>query len=76
MSDGAIWLSATSAGVSLAESGIHIPATVMAKCSFHPFTHPCQPDLVQAASVSMEVWGTLPAFSVFFVPHSTFGSKL
>ena len=32
----AIWLSATSAGVSLAESGIHIPATVMARCSFHP----------------------------------------
>ncbi len=37
------------------QRGIHTEETVMARCSFHPYTHPCQPLLVQAASVSMEV---------------------
>ena len=48
-------LSAVLAGVSLAQSGIQTSQSAMAKCSFHPYTHPCQPLLVQAASVSMDV---------------------
>src|SRR5215216_3718182 len=66
---GATSLSAVLAGVSLAQSGIQTSQTVMAKCSFHPYTHPCQPLLVQSASVSMDVWGTTPA-SLSFLCHT------
>src|SRR3954469_6752741 len=66
---GAISLSAVLAGVSLAESGIQTPQPAMARCSFYPYTHPCQPLLVQPASVSMEVWGTMPA-SLSFLCHT------
>ena len=69
MRSGATRLSAVLAGVSLAASGIHTSHTVMARCSFHPYTHPCQPRLVQPASVSMEVWGTMPA-SLSFLCHT------
>jgi hypothetical protein len=58
-------LSAVLAGVSLAASGIQTSQTQMARCSFHPYTHPCQPLLVHSASVSIDVWGTLPAFLSF-----------
>jgi hypothetical protein len=36
------------AGVSLAASGIQISQTVMATCSFQPYTHPSQPLLIQS----------------------------
>src|SRR5919112_2779173 len=66
---GATKLSAVLAGVSLQQSGIQTSQTQMARCSFHPYTHPCQPDLVQPASVSMELWGTIPA-SLSFLCHT------
>src|SRR5262249_56422927 len=36
-----------------------------ARCTFHPSHQPCHPDLLQCASVSMEVWGTTPASRSF-----------
>jgi hypothetical protein len=59
-------LSATLAGVKSAAKGIQTAATVVTRCSFHPYTHPCHPDLVQCASVSMEVWGTIPCSRSFW----------
>src|SRR5215212_7004043 len=47
----------------------------MARCSFHPYTHPCQPLLVQSASVSIAVWGTLPACLSFLCHTPPFACK-
>src|SRR5215208_4658873 len=75
MREGATRLSAVLAGVSLAASGIQTSHTAMARCSFHPYTHPCQPLLVQSASVSMDVWGTLAAFLSFLCHTPPFACK-
>src|SRR5918994_4298955 len=72
---GATSLSAVLAGVSLAASGIQTSQTAMARCSFQPYTQPCQPDLVQWASVSIELWGTLPAFLSFLCHTPPFACK-
>ena len=58
-------MSAALAGVSSAASGIQTAATVTTRWSFQPSTQPCQPDLVQPASVSIEVCGTTPASRCF-----------
>ncbi len=55
----------TLAGVRSAATGSHTLATTATLCSFQPYTQPCQPDFVQAASVSIEVWGTTPASRSF-----------
>jgi hypothetical protein len=65
MRAGATSLSASLAGVSATAKGIHIAATVAIRCSFQPYTHPCQPDLVHAASVSIDVCGTTPCSRCF-----------
>ena len=62
---GAWRLSAALAGVSSAARGIQTRAAVQTRCSFQPYTQPCQPDLVQWASVSIEVCGTTPASRSF-----------
>src|SRR5215203_1382087 len=72
---GATRLSAVLAGVSLAASGIQTSHTAMARCSFHPYTHPGQPLLVQSASVSIAVWGTLPACLSFLCHTPPFACK-
>ena len=46
------------AGVSSAARGIQTRAAVQTRCSCQPYTQPRQPDLVQWASVSIEVCGT------------------
>src|SRR5262249_61594840 len=62
---GAISLSATLAMVNSAAKGIQRLPMDTARCNFHPYHQPCHPDLLQCASVSMEVWGTTPASRSF-----------
>jgi len=62
---GASSWSARLAAVSLAASGIQTQLTVQTRCSFQPYIQPCQPDLVQWASVSMLECGTRPASRSF-----------
>ncbi len=58
-------LSASEAVVSRAARGIQAAPTAQTRCNFQPYTQPCQPDLVQLASVSIEEWGTTPASRSF-----------
>ena len=57
--------SAALAAVTTAARGIQTPAAVVTMCSFQPYTQLCQPDLVQDASVSIKVCGTMPASRSF-----------
>src|SRR5829696_7301525 len=73
MRQGATRLSAVLAGVSLAASGIQTSHTAMARCSFHPYTHPPMPAALSPVSFGVYgCMGHLACFLVFLVPHSTF----
>ena len=75
MRSGAWRLSAALAGVSSAARGIQTRAAVQTRCSFQPYTQPCQPDLVQWASVSIEVCGTTPASRSFLCQTPPHGAQ-